>query len=662
MKMTVLGRILVATLLPGLLVFVLLVVISSFCSSMKIIMIAGTLGMLLLGLCVYLSTKGIVRHIRRITDSFNRVANDSAEVTLEGEHIPIENTNVVELDTLQSTLISMIMQLRKAHDMKLKAVEAEMEKEKLIASAKARMNFFAIMSHEIRTPMNVILGISTIMLHKGDLTPQQEKYIQDIKISTDALLNIVNAILDISKLETGNIELIAEHYNFKALLDNIVSLSTHLATQANLRFIYEPSDKLPLCLYGDGVRLRQILLNLIGNAVKYTKKGFVLLRVSFEGDFMCFDVADSGIGIKQSEIDTIFESYKQLDTKRNRSVTGTGLGLSINKKLVELMGGTITVKSVYEEGTIFSVALPVTLGDEKKLAMVAPGKNARYSASLRVLIVDDDKTNLYVSSSLFNTIHGILCDTAASGHEAMEKVQKTDYDIIFMDHIMPELDGLDTTRYIRQLGEKYKNIPIIALTANALSGTQEELLRGGMSGFLTKPILQDKLQEILNTWVPEDKRIVDDENDQDEAAKIRTTNADFDFSADPFLRKNLGKLGIDAIIGLENIGFDEDMYLRSLRIFMERIPSTIQLLNDLLEQEDMRKFHIHVHGLKYTLASIGVITFLEEVSRLEQASLEDHINDCRAALPPLIQNLQQFRKELAEALPSESNSGVRVAK
>lgn len=623
-------------------------------SSMKIIIITGVLGMILLILSVSFSTRGIVRHIRRITDSFNRVATESAVGTLEGEHIPIENINVVELDMLQSALISMMVQLRKVHEMRLKAVEAEVEKNRLIASAEAKMNFFATMSHEIRTPMNAILGISKIMLYNGSLTPQQERYMQDIKISTDALLNIINDILDISKLETGNIELLQENYNFRALIGNIVSLSTHLAAEANLRFAFEQDKELPLCLYGDGTYLRQILLNLIGNAVKFTRKGHVLLRISFQGDTMRFEVSDSGIGIKESELESIFESFKRVDTRRNREIKGTGLGLSINKKLVELMGGTITVESVYGAGTVFRVTLPVVLGDETKMRRAELVTNARYSESLRVLVVDDDKTNLNVSSGLLKAAHGILCDTAGSGYEAIEKVQINDYDIIFMDHMMPELDGLDTTRRIRQLGGEYRNIPIIALTANAVVGTREELINGGMNDFLTKPIQSDKLQEILNTWVPPEKRIPDYEAyAKDSSAK--TSNMDFKFSGYPYLREQLEEIGIDIIAGLENIGFDEDMYLKSLRIFKEKLLSTTQLLWDLLEQENMRKFYAHVHGLKGSLDSIGATALFEDTTMLEEASLEDSVNDCRAVFVPLTQNLQRLHEALSQTLPDEES-------
>lgn len=633
-----------------------------FSPTMELIVTTGALGMILLAFSVFFTTRGIVRHIKRITDSFRRVADGGAEVTLDGEHIPIHQTNVLELDILQSALVSMMMQLRKAHDLRLQTVEAEIEKEKLVASSEAKTNFFAVMSHEIRTPMNAIFGIAEIMLLEGNLTQAQKKYIEDIKISSDDLLNIINDVLDISKLETGRMELHPGHYNFRALVDNIVSLAAHLAGEAGLQFNFEKDGELPLCLYGDGTRLRQVLLNLVGNAVKFTRKGFVLMRITVKEETLRFDVVDSGIGIKESEIEAVFEYFKRIDTRRNREIRGTGLGLSISKNLVDLMGGSISAKSVHGAGSTFSVTIPLIWGDEKELRQVKDGAGARYSDSLRVLVVDDNEINLNVSSGLLRAAHGIRCDTAISGREAIAKVREADYDIIFMDHMMPELDGVDTTQCIRQLGDKYKKIPIIALTANAVSGTREELMGAGMDDFLTKPIQSGRLQEVLCTWVPKEKWLPDAGENSETVCVVESGAPEAGLLSDSPVKDLLEPEGVDTLAGLENIGFDTDMYLQSLRLLRDKIPQTVQLLTELLEQQNMREFRIHVHGLKGSLSSIGAAALSDHAKRLELAASEDDVNCCRTLLQHFTVKLRQFREKLDEALPdAEKIAGGEAA-
>jgi len=631
----------------------------TFYPSMEIIVITSGLGLVLLALSVFFTTRNIVKHIQGITNSFQCVASSEGEGILDIENISLCQTNIIEIEILQSALLSMMKQLNKTQELKMQAIDAAIEKEKLIAASEAKTNFFATMSHEIRTPMNVIIGISEIMLHEGQLTQSQEKNIQDIKISSDALLNIINDILDVSKLETGKMSLKPEHYNFRAFINNVTSLATHLAGEAGLQFIFETDGELPLCLYGDEVRLRQVLLNLIGNAVKFTKEGFVSLSVFIENDTLHFDVADSGIGIAQKDIGAIFESFKRIDTRRNREVKGTGLGLSISRNLVELMAGTISVESIHGTGSTFSVVIPLALGDERKLRWKKTGTATRYSDSLKVLIVDDNEINLNVSSGLFWAIHRVRCDTAISGKEAIIKVQKIDYDIIFMDHMMPEFDGVDTTQYIRHLGGKYESIPIIALTANAVIGTKEELLNAGMNDFLAKPIQSERLQEILNTWVPEEKKLVNVEQsikmNSDSMEKPKISAAEGFFVSFP--GKALETEGVDTIVGLENIGHDEDMYLHSLCLLKEKIPQTIQLLFDLLEQQNMKEFLIHIHGMKGSLLSVGAVALSEYTKWLEVIASEDDVDRCKTLFPPLAEKLQKFCERLKEIIPDIQKHG-----
>ena len=617
----------------------------------EVIYITGVLGLVLLAFCVFITTRSVVRHIKRITENFHVVADNGIEVVLNSKNLPVAPTNVLELDILQSALATMMIHLREGHALRMKTIEANLEKERVIASSEAKTNFFAAMSHEIRTPMNAILGISEIMIHEGNLTTLQKKHILDIRTSSDALLAIINDILDISKMETGKMSLHYDHYNFQALIDNVVSLANYLASEAGLMFRTQIEGVVPKCLYGDNMRLRQVLLNLLGNAVKYTRKGIVSLGVLVTSDVISFSVSDTGIGIRDSDIAAIFETFKQVDTRRNRDVKGTGLGLAICKNLMELMGGTIAVASDYGVGSTFTITLPLSLGDESKLSDAAPDRRIYYSEDLRVLVVDDNEINLNVSSGFLRTFHGINCDTAISGRVAIDMVQKTDYDIIFMDHMMPEMDGVDTTHCIRALGEKYKKIPIIALTANAVIGTQEDLLSSGLDDFLSKPIQSDKLQEVLYTWAPVEKRLsIVEIPPQDTSLPASNIQSTLNHPSSPKLGPLAAVQEINLNVGLENIGYDEDMYLQSLRLLVQKLPTSLQLMPDQLAAEKIHDFQIHIHGLKGSLASIGANALSEGAKALELSASANDVEHCRADLPAMLTALSIFSHALSDAL------------
>ncbi|MDR1296997.1 MAG: response regulator [Deltaproteobacteria bacterium] len=368
------------------------------------------------------------------------------------------------------------------------------------AAYQARTQFLSMMSHEIRTPMNAIIGISEILASDQSLPAGPLAYVDDIKVAGEALLGIINDILDLSKLELGKMSLAPVNFSLKKLLDNLMTMSRFLAGDKNILVGLETSLEFPIYLLGDDVRLRQVLLNLIGNAIKFTQNGSVILKVAEEGQKLVFDVTDTGIGVKKEDIPHLFEAFKQMDATKNRHIKGTGLGLSVSKSLVELMGGVIEVRSEYGAGSSFKVVIPRVEGTKP-----SPKKKARssqhYGDSVEVLVVDDNELNLTVASGLLR-IHGIRSDRAASGQEALKKVAARSYQLIFMDQMMPEMDGLETTANIRALGGALARLPIIALTANAMAGAKETLLAAGMNDFLSKPIQRDELAAILAKWVP----------------------------------------------------------------------------------------------------------------------------------------------------------------
>jgi signal transduction histidine kinase/ActR/RegA family two-component response regulator len=371
----------------------------------------------------------------------------------------------------------------------------------------SRTEFISMMSHEIRTPMNAIIGISEILTNDEHLSPSAKSYIRDIKTAGDALLNIINDILDLSKLEMGKMQLLSVDYNFHEFLDNIQSIANYLARDKGLNFKYKIQGLLPNYQKGDDVRLRQILLNIIGNAIKFTIKGSVTLRVKAEEKNIIFEIVDTGIGIKEEDLPHLFEPFKQLDEAHNRHIKGTGLGMSISRYLANLMGGAISAESVYGQGSLFRLVIPRIEG-QKPVEALSPDNEPAMGKDVKVLVVDDNALNLTVASGLLR-IHKIKSDTASSGFEALQMLADNDYHLVFMDQMMPEMDGLETTARIRALGGRYKELPIIALTANAMLGTRELLIKAGMNDFLSKPIKRQELAAILAKWVPEGEKFLD---------------------------------------------------------------------------------------------------------------------------------------------------------
>lgn len=387
---------------------------------------------------------------------------------------------------------------------------------------KAKSNFLANMSHEIRTPMNAIIGMSEIVLQEEELPEKVLTQINEIHIAGNNLLGIINDILDISKIEAGKYELVEEEYEIPSLLNDVANIISVRVQDTNSTFKMEVDPSLPHKLLGDQKRIRQILLNVLGNAAKFTMKGSITLRVFWNHDKnhpeICFDVSDTGIGIKPEDIDKIFGEFNQVNTRKNRNIQGTGLGLAISKHLAEMMGGKITVASVYGEGSTFHISIVQRIREYVEIGKeISDALQCRQYSSMenrnkqieiiprpeaKILIVDDTKVNLMVASGLMKR-YEMEIDTALSGREAIEMVQKKDYDIVFMDHMMPEMDGMDTTKEIRKLGGKYENLTIIALTANAIGGTKEMFLREGLQDYLAKPIEQKQLDDILNKWLTE---------------------------------------------------------------------------------------------------------------------------------------------------------------
>lgn len=344
-RTTVLTQILIAALVPTVVVFVVVAaVINSMEHSGYTVMLIAVVGAAVLVACVYLVTRNIVKPIRHIVANATSIAEGRHEEYRPVFDADAKSSNEVVL--LEKSVGSMLEQLREQHGLKLSAVQANHEVEKVMAASEARMQFFANMSHEIRTPMNAVLGLSELLAHEP-LTPQQMHWVRDIRVSTESLLGVINDVLDLSRLELGRLELKYIDFDFGELVDSFFSVGQFLSEKKGLRFESALADDVPRFVYGDPGRARQIVMNVLGNAVKYTAQGWVRFGITCTAEDVFFDIADSGIGIRPEDMDNLFRAYSKFDSRRNRNVQGSGLGLSIARGLAELMGGGIEATSKY---------------------------------------------------------------------------------------------------------------------------------------------------------------------------------------------------------------------------------------------------------------------------------------------------------------------------
>ena len=588
-----------------------------------------------------------------------------------------------------------------------------------ISAGKAKSSFLAQMSHEIRTPINAVLGMNEMILRESDDASIRE-YAANIQSSGRTLLSLINSILDFSKIEDGKMELVPVKYDLSSMINDLVNSISERARNKGLEFVPEVDSALPCTLFGDDVRIRQVIMNLLTNAVKYTEKGRVTLVISGkkmpENKLLMFvAVRDTGIGIRREDMGKLFESFARLDEERNRNIEGTGLGMSIVNRLLDLMGTSLQVESEYGRGSEFSFELTQgiinesPIGDFTDRLKKSAGRNEEekylYAQGASILVVDDNDMNRKVARSLMKR-NGIVPDEAASGADAIEMIAAKAYDIVFLDHMMPKMDGVETLKRLKERNLIRQDCTVIALTANAVSGARERYLESGFDDYLSKPIEVSQLEKKLAAHLPAEKVTWRTTGPAGESAskthveeKTRemhsdsvpqsepdasndymefepdasngymefepdTSNDVMEFESDApgedeavkepqttdILTARLKKLGIDTEAALRYCGDDSELYRELLGDYVKSCPDKGAELDRYYDSAMWHDFEVNIHALKNTSKTIGAMALYEKALALEEAAERGDVDYIRESYSGFRSEYQKLSEAIQAAM------------
>jgi signal transduction histidine kinase/CheY-like chemotaxis protein len=523
--------------------------------------------------------------------------------------------------------------------------------ERAIAANEAKSAFLSNMSHEIRTPINALLGMNEMVLRECE-DKNIISYSENIRTAGTTLLGLINDILDFSKIEAGKMEIIPVDYDLATVLKDLVNMIKTRAEAKDLQVLTDFDKETPQYLKGDEVRLKQIITNILTNAVKYTEQGGITFSVGFEriahdnGSIMlCISVKDTGIGIKPEDMEKLFSKFERIEEKRNRNIEGTGLGMNITQSLLELMGSRLEVESTYGEGSTFSFRIRQTvrkwdaLGNYKDAYKRSVSSRSKYKESFtapdaKVLVVDDMPMNILVFTSLLKQT-GVQIDTAENGDDAVALAMKNQYDVIFLDHMMPNKDGIETLKEIKA-DEKALNIntPTICLTANAISGAREKYIDAGFDDYLTKPIESDKLEEMLYEYLPHDK-ILRSAVIEQQVVESEDRIPDFLFAITE----------IDIVTGIKYCG-SEKLYLNALRSYAKSIGSYLFRLKKYWITGSVKDTLVMVHNIKSSSRTIGAEWISNLALAIETAASINDSNSMEENLELLIERCKRLGEQL----------------
>ena len=534
-------------------------------------------------------------------------------------HYQVEETVLKDNELIQGymmTIVDVTKIIEQNHLMKRLVLQTE-------DANRAKTNFVSNMSHEIRTPMNSIVGITEILLRSRH-SPKEQEYLLNIQSSGRVLLTIINDVLDCSKMEAGKMQLFDEPYDTCSLFHDLrISMENRIG-HSGLELIYDIDQDIPCKLKGDMGRIRQVIINLVNNAIKYTEKGSVRFSVhvrqkNTDKVMLYYEVADTGIGIRKEDHKILFDAFQRVEMDRNRYVEGTGLGLTISQNLVNMMGGVIEVESEYGKGSRFFFTIEQTIIDPTPVSAVnyngqkdnVTEKEAEclfIAPEAHILLVDDNELNLVVAKELLKPLR-MQIDTAENGLQAVKMVRGSQYDLVLMDHMMPVMDGIEAAKAIRALPEdKYQKLPIIALTANAMVDARKEFLNAGMNGFVAKPIDFARICNQLKLWLPKD--LVRDVP-KEEAKKLLA-----DDLSDREIQPEDPQMGFSFEEGVNHCG-SKAALMKTIRIFYRTIDSKANKIEQCLKEGLIGDYVIEVHALKSSALLIGAVPLSEAAKELE---------------------------------------------